>query len=300
MEIINRACPICNSTTMTSIFAVENFNESALNDFAFASRKVPEYMHYQLNYCSACDVIYASPVPTSGWFINEYEKADYDSMEEANYAAETYASILRSLISVLPNQEGALDIGTGNGAFLEKLINLGFTKVEGIEPSISPINAASANIRGLIRQAVFKASDYKKDSFSLVSCFQTLEHLYEPLGLMKEVYQVLKPGGATFIIFHNLRSFSAKMLGLKSPIYDIEHLQLFSFKSMQKLMQESGFVDVKIRMVHNRYPLNYWVKLFPMSISLKRRLLAALTSTGLGKVPIIISAGNLAAIGFKK
>ena len=139
MDMVNRKCPICQENDKTKVFASENFNEQMFDRFAFASRKVPEYMHYRLLLCTQCDLIFASPVPALDWIINEYENADYDSCEEAVFAARTYAELLPTIMRMLPSPRRAMDIGTGSGAFLEELKKIGFREVVGIEPSKAPI-----------------------------------------------------------------------------------------------------------------------------------------------------------------
>lgn len=299
MEMGDRPCPVCGQISIEDIYAAASFDEHKFTEFAFASRKLPEYMHYQLIHCRNCEVIYASPIPEQEWLMNAYENADYDSNEEANYAARTYAGFLPSICQRLPDLHGAMDIGTGNGGFLEELMQYGFTGLVGIEPSISPVKAAKENIRPLIRPTVFSEHDFTPASFSLVTCFQTLEHLYEPMGFIKGVHSILKPGGAAFIIFHNHKSLSARVLGMKSPIYDIEHLQLFSRSSMEFLFLSCGFVNIQIRQVYNKYPLHYWLKLFPMPVGVKTRMISYVNNIGIGRLPILIPAGNLAGIGYK-
>jgi hypothetical protein len=91
-----------------------------------------------------------------------------------------------------------------------------------------------------------------------------------------------------------------RVLGKKSPIFDIEHLQLFSPQSARALFEKAGFVDVKVRPIVNRYPLQYWSKLFPFPKSLKRPILAFLKGSGIGRAPIPMAVGNLAIIGYKE
>jgi hypothetical protein len=45
--MINRYCPVCNSNNQSKVFAEADFalNLNQLDSFAFASRKLPEYMH---------------------------------------------------------------------------------------------------------------------------------------------------------------------------------------------------------------------------------------------------------------
>jgi SAM-dependent methyltransferase len=195
---------------------------------------------------------------------------------------------------------GALDIGTGDGAFLEQLLEHGFERVAGSEPSKAPIAAAKKNIRPLIKQGLFEPKRYKKGSFSLISCFQTIEHLYRPMEICSGAYGLLKEGGAFFIVCHNRRALSAKVLGLKSPIYDIEHLQLFSPKSAKFMLERAGFRDVTVKTVLNSYPLNYWVKLLPLPKGLKIVLIKFLEKVWLGKMPVTMPVGNLAVIGYKR
>jgi SAM-dependent methyltransferase len=299
MELISRHCPVCGSESETSIFAPANFDPSQLNEYAFASRKIPEYMHYQLISCGKCDLLYASPVPQQEALSEAYHVAAFDSSEEAHYASQIYAQLLQRLLPRLPDRVGVLDIGTGDGAFLEQLLSLGFSSVMGVEPSAAPIAVAKANIRPLIRPGIFEVKAFEPEQFSLITCFQTLEHLSDPLALVRDAYHLLKPGGAVFFVCHNRRAFSARLLATKSPIFDIEHLQLFSPQSATYLLQEAGFRQVEFRRVFNRYPLHYWVKLFPMPLILKRFMISSLKKLKLGYLPVTLPAGNLAIMGYK-
>lgn len=299
MEMISRSCPLCGSSDTSNIFADANYTIERLDSFAFASRKTPEFMHYRLVDCPACDLLYATPLPSEEYLINGYGEAAYDSSIEAHYAAATYADILSTFVEQLPARHGALDIGAGDGAFLEHLLEFGFDQVEGVEPSRAPIAAARNDIKPLIREGSFNTEDFVPNSYNLVTCFQTLEHLYNPLEMTKSVYRLLKPGGAAFFICHNRRALSAKILGRKSPIFDIEHLQLFSPSSARYLLEKSGFKDIIMLQVMNCYPVSYWLKLLPLANGIKLALINAINKSAAGKLPITIPAGNIAVIGFK-
>jgi SAM-dependent methyltransferase len=299
MEMISRACPLCGSSDTSKVFAEADFNFSDLDRFAFASRKMPEYMHYRLIDCPTCDLLYANPLPCEGDLAEGYGEAAYDSGVEAHYAAKTYARTLSGFIGRLPDRHGALDIGTGDGAFLECLLDLGFEKVAGVEPSRAPIAAAREDVRPLIREGLFRGDDFAPASFSLVTCFQTLEHLGDPLEMARQVKKLLKPGGAAYFICHNRRALSARLLGKRSPIFDIEHLQLFSPQSAHYLLEQSGFTDVTVMEIVNRYPLRYWLRLLPFPQRMKRSLIAALDQVGVGGWSLSVPVGNIAVFGFK-
>jgi len=298
LELSARSCPICAST-LADEFAPANVALDRLDGFAFASRKLPEYMHFRLVVCRVCDVLYASPAPNGQTLDRAYKEAAFDAAVESRYAALTYAAFLPKIVGQLRDLDGALDIGTGDGAFLEQLLRQGFTNVVGVEPSAAPIAAAKPEIRPLIRQSPFRSADFESERLRLVTCFQTLEHVSDPLELCADAGQLLKPGGALFVVCHDRRALLARLMGQRSPIFDIEHLQLFCSRSIQTLLKRAGFRSVEVHRVVNRYPLSYWIRLLPAPAGLKSAVLNRLETTGLGKVSIAAPVGNLAAIAYK-
>jgi SAM-dependent methyltransferase len=296
MRLTDRPCPVCGPGAPFSVEAESNFDPAKMTAFSYASRKLPELMHHRLLRCGRCDALYASPAPRPGEVAKAYAAAEFDSGEEAGLAAATYAGEL--LARPLASRDGALDIGTGEGAFLGRLLEAGFTGVRGVEPSRAPIAAAAPSVRRLIRRGMFRASDYRKKSLGLVTCFQTLEHLEDPLGVCKSALGLLRPGGAFFTVCHNQRSLSAALMGRRSPIYDIEHFQLFTPASLGTLLRNAGFGKVRVWPISNRYPLRYWARVFPFPAPLKRKLLE-LAGGPWGSWKLPLRAGNQAAIGYR-
>lgn len=296
-----RPCPLCGSSDDSHVVARARFDADRLDEFAFSSRKLPEYMHHRLIACPVCDVVYASPLPaTPQALVKAYEDAAFDSAAESRYASLTYGRLLARIEATLPDRVGAIDVGTGDGAFLERLLAQQFTDVVGVEPSRAPIQAAKAHIRPLIRSGPFEFRQGDGGRFSLVTCFQTLEHLYDPLAFCRYAYAILKENGATLLVCHDRRAVSTKLLGTKSPIFDIEHLQLFSRQSLRYLLERAGFSSIRILSVWNTYPLHYWLKLFPFPQALKRSFLLISKKVGIGYLPVSIPAGNIAAVGYKR
>jgi SAM-dependent methyltransferase len=282
------------------VFAEAAFDASRWDAFAFASRKTPEYMHYRLLECGLCDLLYANPLPTRESLEAAYREAAFDSAEEARYASEVYAGFLPAILAKLPRRAAALDIGTGDGVFLEHLVRHGFERVVGVEPSRAPVEAARPSVRGLIQQSPFRASDFEKGTFSLITCFQTMEHVYDPLALCQSALELLHPGGALLLVCHDRRALSARVLGKRSPIFDIEHLQLFSRPSASYALRQAGYGDISTHGVVNRYPISYWTKLLPFPPRVKGAALGVLKKTRLGRVSVALSAGNFAAVGYKR
>jgi SAM-dependent methyltransferase len=134
-----------------------------------------------------------------------------------------------------------------------------------------------------------------------VTCFQTIEHVYEPLELVRDMHRILRPGGTAFLVGHDVEALSARILGAKSPIFDIEHMQLFNRRSAAVLMREAGFTDIRVSSISNSYPLSYWAKLFPLPDAFKAAVLSILTRTlpGVGRMMLALPAGNLAVLATK-
>ena len=194
ISLTPRNCPICGRQDDSRAFAEANFRLESLDGFAFASRKVPEYMHWRLMHCQKCDLLYANPAPAPDDLASLYRDADFDSGKEAGLASRTYGQFLPALAAQLPDKDGAVDVGTGDGIFLRELLDAGFTNVAGVEPSSAPIEAADPAIRPLIRHDIFRPNSFPPDSLSLITCFQTIEHLAEPLAFCQDAARALKAG----------------------------------------------------------------------------------------------------------
>jgi SAM-dependent methyltransferase len=296
-ELTARCCPTCGSTDDGTIFAEQQLDMSVLDKHAFASRKRPEHMRLRLVECSACDLVYASPVPSPEALARAYDDAAFDSAEEARYAARSYAHELRDLIPTLPDRRGALDIGTGEGAFLTELLQLGFTDVGGVEPSRAPIDAADPAVAGLIEHDVFRPEMKEPRSLSLITCFQTIEHVPDPAALVHNAAALLKPGGMLVLVCHNRRAAINRLLSMRSPIIDIEHMQLFSPRSVDELLRGGGLRDIGHRTIRNRYPIRYWARLLPLPERPRALVEGALGRSGLGARPVSFNVGNMLAWG---
>lgn len=299
MNLELRSCPLCGSSEVSKVLVESNFDPSRMNNYSFSSRKRPEFMHFRMVVCSGCSLCYASPIPEFSWFHDNYVQADFDAAGESGYAARSYADWLEKKLGPLPAYDGALDIGTGDGAFLGELLGRGLTHVAGVEPSAAPVASAKPHVAPHIHQGFFDPGMYSPESFMLISCFQAIEHLHDPRELFRSACGLLRPGGCLFIVAHNYRSLSARILGARSPIFDIEHLQLVSPASTARLFREAGFGDVGIYNFSNRYPISYWLKLAPLKRAVKEKLEQLLQRAGSHNLTMALPAGNIAAVGFK-
>jgi SAM-dependent methyltransferase len=276
----------------------QRIDPSRIDAMTYASRKEPEYMSLRMVVCPECALLYAPRVPSKAFLARAYADTGYDSDTEARCAAASYAESLQLYADRLPDRTSALEIGAGNGALLSHLRKLGFDQVIGIEPSRDAAQSASPDLRALIRVQTFNPADLPQAHFSLVIANQTLEHVDDPFGLLVAARQLLKPGGALMIVSHNYRHWLMRMMGARSPIIDIEHLQVFSPTSLTYALKRAGFAVPEIRSFANRYPLHYWTRLLPIPGVAKRPLQRWLRAGGKGSVGSFMlkaSVGNMFA-----
>ena len=297
-HLSGRPCPVCGSVDQTRELYPERIDPTRIDGMSYASRKEPEFMSLRMVVCPACDVLYAPRIPSSIFLSSAYADTGYDSQAEADFAAASYAEALRIRLDQLPDRSSALDIGAGNGALLSHLRAFGFSEVVGIEPSRDAVNSATPDLRDLIRIESFDPSRLTHASFSLVIANQTLEHVGDPYQLLQGAHRLLKPGGALMIVSHNYRHWLMRLLGARSPIIDIEHLQVFSPASLRYALHLAGFQQIDVVPFANRYPLHYWTRLLPLPKAVKRPLYGWLRDGEHGRAGrgmLSASVGNMLA-----
>lgn len=304
MSLINaltgRCCPVCGGNpSVATLFLDRSIDESKLTLYSFASRKSPEFMSFRLVRCAICSTVYASEAPNADFLAGVYREASYDSAEEARSAAGSYADALAPYLDRLRRRGVALEVGAGTGAFLERLRYMDFGKVLGIEPSAAAIAAADPEVRPMIREGIFVGDEFPAGSVSLVCCFQTLEHVADPHALTVAAYRLLEPGGMIAVVSHDYTAPINQFLGRRSPIIDIEHLQLFAPKSLRHLLGEAGFSDIDIAPIANTYALRYWLRLLPVPLAAKHSLGRAATALGVDRARLRFRIGNILSIGVK-
>lgn len=295
-----RYCPVCHTDSERAILFIDkNIDPSKLSGFSFASRKEPEYMSHQLVRCTNCDLVYADQPPGEDELAHAYHAADYDSSEEASDAAKAYIQAIQPALGRLARRQSALEIGTGTGIFLDCLSREGFTELVGIEPSSAAIAAAPEYRREWIREGMFEEKDFVPGSFDLICCFMTMEHVRDPNVIARAAFHLLRPGGAFVTVTHDYRSMVNRLLGRRSPIIDIEHMQLFSKRSVRYLFENTGYTDVSVRTFANTYPLRYWMRLAPLPRGIKSGLSSLMSTLRLDNVKLGVNVGNLVTSGFK-
>ena len=287
-----RLCPACGGIGKER-FAT-NIAEEKISPFSYSSRKRPELMHYALMECQSCRTLFVEKVPDLDELIENYVVASFDSRIESEYAAKTYGKYLNRL-DLIRNRR-ILDIGCGDGTFLKKATSLGAESVLGIEPSHGAFESAG-EVGNLIRIIPVEQCDYQFE-FDLVTCFQTLEHLVDPKTVLSKMCSAAISGGYVAVVCHNRLSLVNRLMGRRSPIFDIEHLQMFSVEGLEKIFQSTNLEIVVSKQILNSYPLGYWLRLFPMP-KIMKDFFESRRDSFLMRIPVSLFVGNRLVVASK-
>ncbi len=113
-----------------------------------------------------------------------------------------------------------LDVGCGGGLLSEALANAG-AEVTAIDMAESPLSVAKLHLLESGLEVDYQHSsaeafaEQHPDSFDVVTCMELLEHVPEPLSLIRSCAALLKPGGHLFLstLNRNARSFIEAIVG---------------------------------------------------------------------------------------
>jgi SAM-dependent methyltransferase len=136
-----------------------------------------------------------------------------------------------------------LDLGCGDGQFLEWARSAGWRAV-GVDPD--PKAVAVARSRGLdVHLGSIDELDPAQQQFDMITLSHVIEHVCNPIAVIKKCHRLLKTNGRIWIETPNLDSightiFEAHWLGLDPP----RHLVLFTRSSLQAILQQAGFIDL--------------------------------------------------------
>ena len=103
-----------------------------------------------------------------------------------------------------------------NGFMLQEALRLGFSNVKGIEPSKEAISFADEKIKNFIEHGVFDENYKDKTKYDLVFIAMIIEHVVDSNKFLKDIYDVLKPGGIIICICHNERHILSKNFKIKT------------------------------------------------------------------------------------
>lgn len=207
--------------------------------------------------CEACGFKHIIPIPSEEE-LREIYKHDYHvkdkplmlqhQLEDREWLEATNDAKLEKLEKLLGHAGRILDVGAGNGFFLQQAKTRGW-EIKGVEPSDKAAEYACS--QGLdVDCAVFdeKCANFL-DPFDVIHLGDVLEHLPNPAAMLTLCRNTLKPGGLIAVGVPNEYTPVQKILNKDMDvrpwwIAPPHHLNYYDKDSLEKLLSRTGFNPV--------------------------------------------------------
>ena len=299
LESYSTRCAICGVEGNAFELYPANFSMESLNPTVFSARRLPDRIHYRIVRCNTCGLVRSDPVADPEIVRQLYAQSTFDYDDEVDNLKLTYGRYLSSLEKYGAEKGALLEIGCGNGFFLEEALKRGYASVCGVEPSKDAVARASPLIRPHVFCDIMRPNLFAKEQFDVLCMFQVLDHITDPSGLLDECFRVLKPGGLFLCLNHNIESLSAMFSGKRSPIIDIEHTYVYSPDTLSRLFVSRGFDVLDIGSALNFYSPYYLARLVPLPGMIKGLLLKCLKIKLFRCIRLTVPLGNLCLVARK-
>ncbi len=236
MKSVN--CPICNSVYYDILLKTKDYDSGRNELFTVVK-------------CKKCDLIYINPQPSEKelgrYYVFDYY-GNYGSIFHKIFSIINIFFMRNKSKEILNKKKGRiLDIGCGDGSFLEYMKNKGWDAY-GVETSGPGAKIAEKKLKKNIYNSELKRIKFQKGYFDVVTLWYVLEHVKNPDTMIKEVGRIIKNEGTLVLSLQNIKSLQAKIGGDKWFHFDIpRHLYHFSPETLNKLLKKNGFKVEKIR-----------------------------------------------------
>ncbi|MFQ6016181.1 MAG: class I SAM-dependent methyltransferase [Anaerolineae bacterium] len=297
------SCNLCGSVEATELYPDTRPDLPQSEMIKHFRCTTPSYgIHYAIVKCSRCGLIYANPRPAAQEALHSYENVvDQTYLEEREGRVLTFRRNLEPLEEFIGPGNGRrlLDVGCHIGVFLEIAQERGW-ETWGVEPSTWA--SAEACQRGLrVREGTLKQAHFADNFFDVVTLWDVIEHLNDPLGELREVNRVLKPEGLICIHTINIESPLAHLMGARWPWLMEMHLYYFSPRTLRLMLEKANFSVVKWVNQGRYLRLGYLATRLQAYSSFLSHLLAYLVrNTGLAEVVVPVNLGDLFTVYARK
>jgi SAM-dependent methyltransferase len=214
--------------------------------------------------CDDCLSIFQSCSPRKESMVS-YTEAEYEIGVYRDYVKaramklDHFRRRMRRINSTLSGNSGRLlDIGCACGYFLEVAAECGYD-VQGVEFSTQAIKSVREELRPKILHVdVETLSHANAEAYDLVTGFDLIEHLNNPLKFLEQVRGLLKPGGSIAISIPDTSHFLRWWMRSFWPhLAPMQHLCLFSAKSLRIALERTGFEVLLLEPARKTVSIDY-------------------------------------------
>lgn len=237
--------------------------------------------------CKKCGLVYINPM------ISE-EKAITSIASDGNAAEhirevwqdsknKLFFSNIKKIDSYIKGRGTLLDLGCGYGIFM-KIARDNHWKAVGIELSDSAYRYAREKLGLEVYNKTLKQVNFPDNTFEVVTLWEVLAEMTDPLGELKEIKRVLKKDGLVAFRLHNadfhifLRRLFNRMGNIDAKLRMSPTVVLpynFSSDTIRKILEKAGFNNIKIMLSENTPgdPYGTGGVLCPLAVSIMKQFI---------------------------
>jgi len=136
-----------------------------------------------------------------------------------------------------------LEVGCATGNFIQWHPK----DIVGVDLDFYALDVAAQRGFAVCQADISQSLCFADEAFSGVNCSAVLEHVREPLAVLREIRRVLRPGGKAVFLVPDIRRYRFDYWR------DYTHVTPFTKEGLQRLVTDAGFTDFQI----SRYAFNY-------------------------------------------
>lgn len=196
--------------------------------------------------CSVCGMVFLNPQPDFA-VSDEYYAAVYggkNNSEHGYYRDEFKERVANSRLEQLESlvEKGAklLDVGAGRGHFVHMAIKRGWI-AWALEASSEGCHYARNTFELTnVLEGTLPHSDLGSD-FDVVTMWDVIEHMVDPVRALQEANGILKPGGLLLVRTGNISSWAFDRDRDNWWAWFCDHRHYFSAKTLSMALEKAGF-----------------------------------------------------------
>lgn len=222
-----------NDTILLKKISVSQLINDWQNHFGIdISADVNGYEEIYLYGCNQTQLLFFMPVEVagSGKLYEQLSKIDWYYMPQ-KWEHDVAIQDLKGCKNVL-------EVGCGQGTFVQRLIQEHSLAAMGIEFNKNAIQTAQSHDIPVSDLTLNEIAHDKSKYFDAVCAFQVLEHVSSPRSFLEESIQLIKPGGKLLISVPNSRSFTKYAYNdlLDQPPHHMHRWCKETFLALQKIL----------------------------------------------------------------